>query len=128
MYSISEYFQHIEDASIEIQQQKEPVDRTTVLWWGVDGLRMNEDGGLEWISRRKKEPEPVQITPCVVPVYPSWLYGSPTWPNPYTSYHCQQMNFSTIMQIPAAQKMQNLTDNISAGFAAMENNMNRLNF
>lgn len=34
----------------------EPVDQTIVLWWGLDGLRMNEDGTLEWVSRRKSKP------------------------------------------------------------------------
>ena len=50
-----EYLSRIEKASVEIMSQAEPVDKIIVLWWGLDGLRMNEDGSLEWISR--KEPE-----------------------------------------------------------------------
>lgn len=56
----SEYLSRIEQASVEIMSQTEPVDKIIVLWWGLDGLRLNEDGSLEWVGR-KKEPaqEPV---------------------------------------------------------------------
>lgn len=31
-------------------------DYALILWWGEDGLRLNEDDTLEWISRKKPEP------------------------------------------------------------------------
>lgn len=113
MFSVSEYLQHIEDASSEIQQQKEPVDRTIILWWGVDGLRMNEDGSFEWISRRKKELEPVQITPCVTqypkeepePVNQNVFYQPPQSIVPLNHPFASQINMcqSTRAQIDALQ-------------------------
>lgn len=52
----SEYFSRMEQAALDILEAQEPVDQTIILWWGLDGLRMNEDGELEWISRKKHKP------------------------------------------------------------------------
>ena len=58
LFAISEYYASMEKAALDILEHQEPVDQTIILWWGLDGLRLNEDGTLEWVSRRK--PEPVQ--------------------------------------------------------------------
>lgn len=55
---VSEYYDRMEKAFLDIREHQEPVDQTIILWWGLDGLRLNEDGTLEWVSRRK--PKPVQ--------------------------------------------------------------------
>lgn len=55
-FSISEYFDRMEQAALDILEKQEPVDKIIILWWGLDGLRLNEDGTLEWISRKKQKP------------------------------------------------------------------------
>lgn len=57
-FVVSEYFARIEKASLEILESRKPVEQIVILWWGLDGLRLNEDGTVEWISRKK--PSPVQ--------------------------------------------------------------------
>lgn len=57
-FIVSEYYDQMEKAALDILEHQEPVDQTIVLWWGLDGLRLSEDGTLEWVSRRK--PKPVQ--------------------------------------------------------------------
>lgn len=55
-FSVSSYYARIEKTSLDILDAKKPVDQIIILWWGLDGLRLNEDGELEWISRKKPEP------------------------------------------------------------------------
>lgn len=64
MFSVSEYFDRIEKASIEILEEIKPVDHTIVLWWGLDGLRLNEDGTLEWTSRKRQTTGNEFYQPC----------------------------------------------------------------
>lgn len=66
-FVVSEYLARIEKASLDILESRKPADKIIVLWWGLDGLRLNEDGALEWISREKskqtKQTVSVQFTP-----------------------------------------------------------------
>lgn len=55
-FSVLEYFDRIEKAALDILEKQDPVNKTITLWWGLDGLRLNEDGSLEWISRKKPKP------------------------------------------------------------------------
>lgn len=55
-FVISEYYARTEQAAIDILETQEPVDQTIILWWGLDGLRLTEDGKLKWVSRRKPKP------------------------------------------------------------------------
>lgn len=55
-FVVSEYYSHMEKAAIDILEKQEPIDKTIILWWGLDGLKLNEDGTLEWISRKKPKP------------------------------------------------------------------------
>lgn len=55
-YSASEYFARIEQTALDILDEQKPIDRTIILWCGMDGIRLNEDGTLEWISRKKPSP------------------------------------------------------------------------
>lgn len=65
-FIVSEYCDRIEKISLKILEEQEPVEKIVILWWGLDGLRMNEDGSLEWISRKKTEPvkQNVFYQPC----------------------------------------------------------------
>ena len=65
-FVISEYCARTEQAALDILEQQEPVNQTIILWWGLDGLRLNEDGTLEWVSKRKPKPVRVNVfcQPC----------------------------------------------------------------
>lgn len=54
-FVVSEYLARIEKASLDILESREPTDKIIILWWGLDGLRLNEDGSLEWVSRKRPE-------------------------------------------------------------------------
>lgn len=58
MWSVTEYLSRIEEASLDILETQTPIDidKSITLWWGLDGLRLNEDGTFEWISRKKSKP------------------------------------------------------------------------
>lgn len=46
----------IEKECLKLQEELEKQDPYIItLWWGFDGLRLNEDGSTEWISRRKPD-------------------------------------------------------------------------
>lgn len=65
-FVLSEYCAHMEQAALDILEQQEPVDQIIILWWGLDGLRLNEHGELEWVSRRKPKSvqENIFYQPC----------------------------------------------------------------
>lgn len=58
-FVVSEYYDRMEQADLDILECQEPVEQTIILWWGLDGLCLNEDGKLEWVSRRKQNHVPV---------------------------------------------------------------------
>lgn len=76
-FVISAYYDRTEKESLKILEEYKPVGKTIILWWGFDGLQMNEDGSSEWISRKKSEPinqsvfyQPVQsLTQAAYPSY-----------------------------------------------------------
>lgn len=71
-FVVSEYYDQMEKAALDILEHQEPVNQTIILWWGLDGLRLNEDGELEWISRKTPKPvnQNVSYHPCQsVPAY-----------------------------------------------------------
>lgn len=51
-FSVAEYYKRKEKLTLQILEDKKPVSHTIVLWWGLKGLRLNDDGSLEWISRK----------------------------------------------------------------------------
>lgn len=52
-YSISDYYGRMEKYQLSLQAEKESREPyLLILWWGFDGLRLNEDDTTEWISRR----------------------------------------------------------------------------
>lgn len=64
MFSVPEYFDRMEKASLEILGAREPIDKTITLWWGLDGIQLSEDGTSKWVSRRKESVENVFYQPC----------------------------------------------------------------
>lgn len=50
-FSVSEHFSRIEKVADDITREYEREDPCTVLWWGLDGLKLNEDGTMEWIRK-----------------------------------------------------------------------------
>lgn len=63
-FVVSEYLTRIEKASLDILESRKPTDKTIVLWFGLDGLRLNEDGAMKWVSRKKKPTEAVFYQSC----------------------------------------------------------------
>ena len=49
-FVVSEYYDRMEKAALDILEYQESVDQTIILWWVLDGLRLNEDGTLEWLT------------------------------------------------------------------------------
>lgn len=59
-FSLSGYFERIENQALELQSEKEKQDPyVIILWWWNDGLRLNDDGSFEWIRKNQK---PVSIS------------------------------------------------------------------
>lgn len=63
LWLLSEYLSRIEKTTLDILESVEPIDKTITLWWGFDGIRLNEDGTTEWVSRRKPA-ESIFYQPC----------------------------------------------------------------
>lgn len=63
MFSVSEHLSTTEEAFLNILENLKPIDRTITLWWGLDGIRLNEDGTAKEVSR-KKPAENVFYQPC----------------------------------------------------------------
>lgn len=102
-FSVTEYFDRMEQTAINILEKQEPVDQTIILWWGLDGIRLNENGTLEWISRKKPNPVTRNIfyQPC---------QSIQTWPDQSQSTRAQieeLMNRNASLQIQVTQPMQN---------------------
>lgn len=70
-FLVSEYLDRMEQAQLDILEHQKPVDQTVVLWWGLDGLTLDENGELKWISRKKPEPvsQPEAYFPCQSVLY-----------------------------------------------------------
>ena len=69
-FVVSEYYDRMEKAALDILEHQEPVNQTIILWWGLDGLRLNENGTMELVNR-------TPFNSCVqYPVqYPPYFYG-----------------------------------------------------
>lgn len=57
MFTVSEYLSRIERANLDILENLKPVSKAITLWLGLEGLRLNEDGTMEWVSRKRKPAE-----------------------------------------------------------------------
>lgn len=65
-FVVSEYWKEMDRHLVDILQKQKPVDQIIILWWGLDGLTLDENGELKWISRKKPEPvnQDVFYHPC----------------------------------------------------------------
>lgn len=66
-FSVYKYMDRIEKAGIEIMAEEEKrQEYQLVLWAGLDGLRMNQDGTTEWIRREEEKQKPISVSysPC----------------------------------------------------------------
>lgn len=61
-YKVSDYYDHIEKAQVEILNNQKPIDNVIILWFGLDGLRINKDGTSKWIKRN--EPKEATSSMC----------------------------------------------------------------
>lgn len=50
-FSVSKYYERMEKVTNDILKEKETMKYTIILWLGLDGLLLNEDGTSEWIRR-----------------------------------------------------------------------------
>lgn len=83
-WTVSGYYDRIEKAALDIARKRKPDDKIIILWLVVDGLRLNENGELEWIKRETETAknqnvlyQPQQginnVSPCFYPsTYPTY--------------------------------------------------------
>lgn len=78
-FVVLEYLERAEKAALDILERREETDKTITLWWGLDGIRLNEDGSIKQVSR-KKPPENVfyQAPQSVRPVRSCALFEDQT--------------------------------------------------
>ena len=106
-YSVSKYLSRIEASHLDKNQTKHPTDKTITLWWGLDGLRLNEDGTMEWVSRKKKrtsESAPYQPCQCqsIQPFQTSMLHQA-RWTD---QTQCTREQIQALMNRNAALQVQ----------------------
>lgn len=99
-FVVSEYFSRMEKAALDILEVQKPVDRAIVLWWGLDGLRLNEGGTLEWVSRKKNpvETTPYQMCRLIQPIQVSAFLTAQT--------QCTRVQIDALMAQNTALQMQ----------------------
>lgn len=111
-FIVSEYCDRIEKTSLAILEEQKPVDQIIILWLGLDGLKLNEDGETEWISRKK--PEPVNQS---VFCQPAQSIMQSAYPHYSVFDMCQSVQSETItglqmqnvsLQMQATQSAQNM--------------------
>lgn len=122
-FSASDYLERIEKASLEILSGLEKKEKyTLILWAGLDGLRMKEDGTFEWIKRdvfdqikpRKDTLENV-TQPYVPCAYSTNYYGNLcNTQNAIASLQAQ--NAALTFEILQAQQNQNIINSIRPSY------------
>lgn len=66
-FSVSDYMKQMEKAGIEVmKQQKNTSKYQLILWAGLDGLRLNDDGTAVWIKREKDRSKAKITTFCSI--------------------------------------------------------------
>lgn len=105
MESVYEYLDRIEKASLEILEAKQPISQVITLWCGFDGLRLNEDGTMEWVSRKKKKPSVTTFYQPCQNIQPLQT-GSLRWPVGGDTTQCTQAQIDALMAQNAALQIQ----------------------
>ncbi len=108
-FIVSEHHAHMEQVIIDILEHREPIDQTIILWWGLDGLRLNEDGTSKLVNRRKGDPVPENVSyqsfRSIQPIQTGHLLSDQT--------QCTRVQIdalmaqNTMLQIQAANALQN---------------------
>ena len=115
-FSVSSYLEEIEKVHLSILEEQENWKPDPItLWWGLDGVRLNDAGEVEWISRRKK-PEVnytySEVNNAVYFHHPWLTYPDVQWNGMVRNidYGIQQMtgdiNSSIQSQIDSIQRLQ----------------------
>lgn len=107
-WNVSEYFDRIEAESLKIAQEKEKQGKySLILWWGLDGLKMREDGTFEWIRKIDKTKEKSKPIECKKPTFQSQMsvgFNQLDYRNVY--YQPQQ----SIIQHPETEYLEKLLE------------------
>lgn len=131
-FCTSDYLKRTIELSDKLQHEKEQSDNYgLVLWWGIDGLRLNADGLYEWI---KKEPKKYISIPTLYPPAIGGRYESMAQQTCCISQYqrldsmlqCQQSRIdglqmqNTMLQLQCAQQqqMQNIIDKLHPVYLA----------
>ena len=56
-FSVGNYLERIDRELVDLLSTHGSEKTPEILWWGLDGLRLKEDGTTEWISRKKPKPD-----------------------------------------------------------------------
>lgn len=122
-FSLAEYYEQIEHVQTELLQERErEPKREIVLWWGLDGCKIDGDGNIVWISKRKEKGEDKQTNennaayvPYSVPIprYPTYnletfFAYSPYCPQFIPSYAPVVSGINTANATNIAQQIQAL--------------------
>lgn len=76
-FSVSDYCDRMEKQLLALQFEKEKREVYLItLWWGFDGLRLNEDGTAKWISRKPTLPPQINYSFCSSPIMYSGLQSA----------------------------------------------------
>lgn len=60
-FSLPDYFDRMEKLHLKLMQEREErKPQIITLWWGFDGLRLNQDGTTKWVSRRPAKKESIK--------------------------------------------------------------------
>ena len=118
MTGIREYYGRLEKAALEIEEQKEREPKYYItLWWGFDGLREDDGGVWNWVSRRKKGTHAApKWEPSIWETTPTYLYGGRLM---IQDYGCCQSTADMREKIIFAQA-QNTVQSIQSGMASIE--------
>lgn len=118
----SDYLKRIIELSDELQHEKEQSDNyRLILWWGINGLRLNADGSYEWT---KKEIIKSTTLPSPTGAWRESMVQQTCCTSQYqrldSMLQCQQSRINELqmqnamlqLQCAQQQQMQNMIDSI----------------
>lgn len=122
-FSVSDYLERMEKASLEILSGLEKEEKyTLILWAGLDGLRMKEDGKFEWIKRdefgqtKPRKNTPQSNTQPYVPCACSTNYYGDLCNTQNAIASLQAQNMALIFASVQAQQNQNIINSLHPSY------------
>lgn len=101
-FSVSAYLDRIERAALVIEQEKEPVDKTIILWWGLEGIKLNADGSIESVSRKEPKSDPKRgesrVCSCAANNTVFWADNQPVLQSAVLPQYCAISTSSILSQ------------------------------